>query len=210
MKTRLTLLVCLCLAASAAIAEDAAKSKGKAKAAGMDPAAMQEAMMKAASPGAQHEWLGKMVGDWDLTVHFQMDPSQPMQQAKSTSTIASVMDGRFIQEQTSGDMMGMPFKGMGFTGYDNVTKKYVSIWLDNMTTGIMKSEGTADAGGKVLTFHTSMADPMTGKMAKYRMVTTVQDDNHHTYEMFGPSPQGGKEMLNMKIEYVRKNASASN
>ena len=32
-------------------------------------------------------------------------------------------------------MMGMPFEGIGRTGYDNVTGKYWSTWIDNMSTG---------------------------------------------------------------------------
>jgi len=203
MKTRLAMLcACLCLAASFAIAADAPKAKA-GKGAAMDPAAMQEMMMKAAAPGPQHQWLQKMVGNWDLTVHYQMDPSQPMAEAKSTSVITSLMDGRYIQEESTGEMMGQPFHGMGLTGYDNLTKKFVSTWVDNMGTGIMKSEGTADAAGKVITFTGSMADPITGKMMKYRAVTTVADDDHHTFEMYNPSPQG-KEMMTMKIEYARK------
>lgn len=209
MKTRvLASFLCLCLAASVAMAEDASKTKAKKGA--MDPAAMQEAMMKLGAPGSQHEWLGKMVGDWDLTVRFQMDPSQPMQEAKSTSTISALMGGRYIREETAGDMMGMPFQGMGIYGYDNATKKFVSIWIDNMGTGIMKAEGNMDAAGKVLTLHTSVLDPMTGKMAKYRMVRTITDNDHQVYEMYTPPPGGGKEVMNMKIDYVRKGAAASN
>ena len=69
MKTRLALLcACLCLAASLANAADAPKAKSS-KGAAMDPAAMQEMMMKAAAPGPQHQWLQKLVGNWDLTVH---------------------------------------------------------------------------------------------------------------------------------------------
>ena len=132
-----------------------------------------------------------------------MDPSQPMAEAKSTSVITSLMDGRYIQEESTGEMMGMPFHGLGVTGYDNVTKKFVSTWMDNMGTGIMMSEGTADAAGKVITFTGSMADPMTGKLKKYRMVTTVADDDHHVFEMYIKDP-AGKEYKSMEITYERK------
>ena len=199
MKTRLTLLcLCLCLAATPTLAD---KPAGKGKGA-MDPAAMQEMMAKAAAPGLQHEWLKKMVGSWDCTVKVSMDPSQPMQESKSTSVITSIMDGRYIQEDATGEMQGNPFHGMGITGYDNVLKKFVSTWVDNAGTGIMRSEGMTDAAGKVLTFTGAMIDPATGKMMKYRMVSTVVDDDHHTFEMF--NTQNGKEMKMMQIDYARK------
>jgi len=37
--------------------------------------------------------------------------------------------------------MGMPFEGMGLDGYDNASKEYISIWIDNMGTGIMYMKG---------------------------------------------------------------------
>jgi hypothetical protein len=166
--------------------------------------AMMEKMTKAATPGPQHEMLKKLAGEWNAKVKFQMDPSQPWQESQSTSTVTVLMDGRYCQELVSGQMMGAPFSGMGVTGYDNVLGKYVSTWIDNMGTGIMTSQGTADASGKVITFIATMSDPVTGKPTKERMVTTIVDDDHHTMEMFGVPPGGKKEMKTMTIEYTRK------
>jgi hypothetical protein len=166
--------------------------------------ALMEKMTKAATPGPQHELLKKLAGEWDAKVKFQMDPSQPMQESQSSSTVKMLMDGRYCQEVASGQMMGAPFSGMGVTGYDNVLGKYVSTWIDNMGTGIMASQGTVDASGKVITWASTMSDPATGKPSKARMVTTIADDDHHTLEMFAVPPGGKKEMKTMTIEYTRK------
>jgi len=166
--------------------------------------AMMEKMTKAATPGAQHDMMKKWAGEWNAKVKFQTDPSQPWQESQSTSTITMLMDGRYCQEVVSGQMMGAPFNGMGITGYDNVIGKYVSTWIDNMGTGIMTSQGTADASGKVITFVGTTSDPVTGKPSKMRMVTTIADDDHHTLDMYGIPPGGKKEMKTMTIEYTRK------
>jgi hypothetical protein len=166
--------------------------------------AMMEKMAKAATPGPQHEMLKKLAGDWSLKVKWQMDPSQPVQESQSSSTVTTLMDGRYSQEVSNGQMMGEAFSGMGITGYDNVLGKYVSIWVDNMGTGIMTSQGTLDASGKVITWAGTMSDPMTGKPGKARMVTTFADNDHHTFEMFAVPPGGKKEMKMMTIEYSRK------
>jgi len=166
--------------------------------------AMMEKMTRAATPGPQHEMLKKMAGEWNAKVTSQMDPSQPPAVEQSTSTLTMLMDGRYCQEVTSGNMMGQPFSGMGLTGYDNVLGKYVSTWIDNMGTGIMTSFGTADASGKVITWIGTMSDPVTGKPSKARMVTTITDDDHHTFEMYGTPPGGKKEMKMLTIEYSRK------
>jgi len=204
MKTRL--LVCAALLAATsglALAEETAKAKGAAAKQPMDPKAMEEMMMKLAMPGPNHERLKKLVGEWNLTVKWTPDPSQPMSETKSTSTVTSLMDGRYFQELSEGDMGGQPFRGMGVTGYDNILKKYVSTWIDNMGTGIMTSQGTADASGNVLNWMGESSDPMTGKTAKYRMVTRFADDDHHTFEMYSKTPDG-KEFKSMVISYERK------
>ena len=59
------------------------------------------------------------------------------------------LGGRFLEERVQSSFMGQPFSGIGYTGYDNVKKKYVSTWMDNMGTMIMVMEGTPDPAGKV-------------------------------------------------------------
>ena len=198
MNARIALVAAALLVSTAALGADASPP--------MSPAqqAMMDKMMKAATPGAPHSMLVKMAGEWACTVKYQMDPSQPWQESQSAATITGLMDGRYIQEVDSGQMNGMPFNGMGLYGYDNVSGKYVSSWIDNMGTGIMTSVGTADASGKVINWIGTMNDPVTGKPAKARMVTTVTDDDHHTFEMFGVPPGGKKEMKMMTIDYARK------
>ncbi len=212
MKMRLVVCGALLVAlTSLAFAQEATKSK-TAGAAGakssaapqkMDPQAMEAMMEKMAAPGPNHERLKKMAGEWNLTVKWTMDPSQPMQETKSTSTVTTLMDGRYCQEQSAGEMMGKPFQGMGLTGYDNVLKKYVGVWIDNMGTGIMSSQGTPDASGNVINWTGESSDPATGKMSRSRGVTRWLDDNHHVFEMYMKGPDG-KEFKTMEITYERK------
>jgi len=187
------------LAPLTALAADAPPAKMSA-----DQQAMMEKMVKAATPGPQHAMLKALEGTWTATIKSQMDPAAPMQTETGTSVVTTLMDGRYSQEQVSSTMMGAPFSGMGITGYDNVIGKFVSIWIDNMGTGVMRSEGTADASGKVITWSATMSDPVTGKPTRERMVTTIMDNDHHTLEMYGTPPGGKKEMKMMTIEYARK------
>jgi hypothetical protein len=192
------------LAATALFATVPAFAADSPPAMSAEQQAMMEKMTKAATPGPQHEMLKKMAGEWSSKVKFQMDPSQPWQESPSTSTISVLMDGRYCQEVVSGQMMGAPFNGVGITGYDNVLGKYVSTWIDNMGTGIMTSQGTADASGKVITLIGTVSDPVTGKPSKVRLVTTIVDDDHHTFDYYSVPPGGKKEMKTMIIADTRK------
>jgi hypothetical protein len=169
----------------------------------MDPKAMQEMMAKAAAPGPFHARLKEMAGTWNVTTKTTMDPSAPPQVSKGVSVVKTLMGGRYSQETSTATMMGMPFQGLGLTGYDNTLKKYVSVWADNFGTGLMMSEGTPDESGDVINWTAQTPEPMTGKMQAFRMVTRFLGKDSRTYEMFGPGPDG-KEHKMMELLYTRK------
>jgi hypothetical protein len=99
-------------------------------------------------------------------------------------------------------MMGNPFTGIGVTGYDNHTQKYVSTWIDSMGTAIPFFEGTGSADGKTITQEACYEDPIKGPM-KWGSVTRIVDDNTHVFEMYG-TDKSGKEEKMMEITYTRK------
>lgn len=189
------------LVSAAALGADKAKKAGKAGP--PDEKAMMEAMAKAGTPGEAHKKLEPMVGTFDVKAKMWMDPSKPAEESTGKTESKWVLGNRFVQENFEGTMMGQPFSGMGYWGYDNITKKYTGTWMDSMGTAMMNSTGTMDASGKVLTYTSMMNDPMTGKLCKITEKVTVTDNDHHMMEMWGPDPTG-KNYKMMEITYVRK------
>ena len=112
------------------------------------------------------------------------------------------MDGRFVQHTVEGMAMGQPFEGLGIIGYDNATKEYNSLWIDNMGTGFMKGIGQYDAASKSFREKGQFTCPFRGKTA-FKGVTTIKNDNTYTYEMYSRGFDGN-EFRNMEITYVRK------
>jgi hypothetical protein len=165
--------------------------------------AEMEAMMKAATPGDAHKKLGAMAGTFNAEVKMWMQPGAPPAGGAGVAENSWALDGRFLEQHFTGNFMGMPFTGMGFTGYDNIKKKYVGTWMDTKTTSMMISTGTANADGKSYTFTSTMDDPMTGKSSPVKEVVTVVDNDHHTLEMWGAGPDG-KMFKTMEIAYTRK------
>jgi hypothetical protein len=99
-------------------------------------------------------------------------------------------------------MMGAQFTGIGVTGYDNNTQKYVGTWMDSMSTGIFFFEGTADAQSRTITQYARYADPIKGPV-RWRSVTKIVDDNTHLFEMY-ITDKSDKEEKMMEITYTRK------
>ncbi|MCK7591166.1 DUF1579 domain-containing protein [Subsaxibacter sp. CAU 1640] len=157
-----------------------------------------EASMK---PGEQHKWLASMDGYWNAKVKMWMDPSQPATESDATTKNEMIMNGLYQRSSHTGDMMGMPFHGESITGYDNVNKKFVATWIDNMGSGIMYMEGTYNDAAKTLTLTGNMTDPMTGKDMKVKEKLTVKSPDTHIFEMY--MVQGDQEMKTMEIVYTR-------
>ncbi|HEV7241215.1 MAG TPA: DUF1579 domain-containing protein [Thermoanaerobaculia bacterium] len=193
MKVKLSLAVALLLVCTSAFAQEQ-------KPPAMDPA-MMEAMMKAGTPGDAHKNLNALVGSWNTKVTMWMVPGADPMTMDGTSETRWVMGGRYLEERFAGNFMGMPFEGLGYSGYDNVKKQYWGTWMDNMSTGMMMSTGTYD--GKAWTFKGTMADPMTGKDSTIDQKVTFADADHHMMEMWGPAPDG-KIYKSMEITYSRK------
>lgn len=189
----------LALATVPAMAQDKPKETAPP---GMDPAAM-EAMMKAGSPGENHKHIARYAGDWTFTNKMWMDPSQPPEESSGTMRGETILGGRYVQATWKGTIMGMPFEGRGTHGYDNLSRQYVSTWIDNMATGIMYSTGTCDAAGKRCEDKGDMMDPMTGQKSYMRSVTTWTSDKSFTMEMYGPGPSG-QEVKMMEFVVTKK------
>jgi hypothetical protein len=173
-------------------------------------AEMMANMMALAQPGDAHKELSSMAGKWSYTVKWWMNPQSPPMESRGTTESKLIMGGRYLISNhkgkmempgAGGGMTNMVFEGMAIEGYDNVKKKYVSSWIDNMGTGIENSEGTYDAATKTLTYMGSY-EAMPGMVTKMKQVTKCIDNDHHTMEMF--EIQGGKEVKTMEISYSRK------
>lgn len=170
----------------------------------MTPEQMKEMQvyMQAATPGPMHKKLQESVGTWKGTVQMWHEANTPPQSSECTTMVGSIMDGRFIHGEVKGNMMGMPFNGAFLNGYDNVSKKFQMVWVDNFGTGMMMGTGDLSADGKVLTWTMKFNDPATQKEMTMREVDTFTGPDTMKLEMYGPG-KDGKEFKMMEINYTR-------
>lgn len=169
----------------------------------VDSATAMQNWMAYATPGDVHKMLAGREGKWTTETQSWMAEGAPPQTSKGEAEFKMVMGGRYLQSMYKGDMMGMPFEGMGMTAYDNSKKKIIESWVDNMGTGLMVLEGTYDAATKTQETKGKMVDPSNNSECMTRNVVTFTDDTHMTMEMY-MTPQGGKEMKSMEIKYTKK------
>jgi hypothetical protein len=191
--------------ASTLLSTSATAQEGNAGA--PDQAAQMAEMMalydKYTSPSEMHEALGAFVGDWDVEIEMPGMPGA----AKTTgkATVEWAFGGRLIHETTSGEMMGQPFTGVGYMGYDNFKHKYTSSWFGDQATATYHSEGLRTPDGKTYYFFGLMDEYLTGEHDKtVKYVRRWIDDDTWVYEVHDPyiAAMGGDTLV-IRMQYTR-------
>lgn len=152
------------------------------------------------TPGDPHAMLAEQTGKFTATVKSYEDPSGEPQVSESTVVRTMELGGRVLREEWSGTVMGMPFTGIGRTGYDNVTDRYWSTWTDNISTGLFVAYGEQLDDGR-LEFIGEMPDPMSGGMVPTRSVARY-GDGIETMDMYRRI--GDDDVLVMRFELRRR------
>ena len=171
----------------------------------LDSATMTKNRMAYSTPGDMHKMIKSWDGSWTGEVTSWYAPGTPPQKSKSTAVNKTIMGGRYQVSNFTGKMMGMPFEGMGTLAYDNAKKVFISTWIDNMGTGLMKMEGPWDEATKSMILTGRCVDPGsgTGKEMTLREVFKVIDDKTQMMTMYGPGPDGNEYKM-MEIKMTKK------
>lgn len=182
---------------SAAVLERAKDKSGSGKA-DAEKQEMQKKMAAAGTPGPAHKALGAFVGNWKSEVKTWCEPGGAPQVSKATSKAKWTLNGHFVEEEFHGEMMGKPFQGLMLIGYDNTKQKFNSVWMSDMQTSMLTSEGKGEQDNKVITLEGKTDCPVTGqKDVPMKLVFRVLSPDKHVLEMFNDGARS------MEITYTR-------
>jgi len=169
---------------------------------GMPSGDEMKAWMEYMTPGEMHKMLANDVGEWHTKIKMWMAPGTEPMISEGTSVNEMILGGRYLKSTHNAITMGMPMEGISITAFDNAKKEFISIWMDNMGTGIMIASGPYDEATNTITLLGTMVDPMTGKDIPVKEVIKPIDENNQVFEMY--MEHEGKEFKTMEIEYKRK------
>lgn len=155
------------------------------------------------TPSEAHKNLAKYNGEWKAEVTMWMAENQPPIKSTGTTVNEMIMGDRYQSSSFNAIMMGQPFEGKSITSFDNATKKYQSIWIDNMGTGMMVLEGTMEEGSNIIKMSGEMVDPMSGEPLPVRQELVLVNDNKQIFKMYMTHFE--KEFQSMEIIYTRAN-----
>lgn len=179
--------------------EQAKNQEGK-----MDMQAMMVVYKKLGEPGVPHQLLAGLTGTWTVSNRVWMEPGSPPVEGSGTCEQKMILGGRYLlQEYTFVDeMAGETVTAFNLVAFDNHTSRYVSTWIDSMSTAIYYFEGTGSADGKIISQECSYDDPVKGSCI-WRSVATIKDDDTLEYETY-LTPVGGREEKMSMMTLTRK------
>jgi hypothetical protein len=183
--------------AMAAMAGTAAAQEEKAPSAPPPP----DLGFELPKPGPEQEILTRELGVWDATVEMWMQPGGSPEVTRGVET-NTLVGGLWRVQDFKGEMLGRPYHGQSFLGYDSLKQKYVGTWIDSMAPGLSLTEGTYDAATKTLTQRIEGPCP-AGIVMKFRSTTEYKDDGTRVTTMYSPEGQG-EEFVMMRISYTRR------
>lgn len=157
---------------------------------------MMAAWEKLGTPNEHHERLGYTIGEWDVHSSFNMPDGSTMESG-GHMTSEWVFGGRFVKTDFHLDnMMGQPFDGVAYVGYDNETEEYTSVWMDSMSTKTFLHTGWFDGDRFITKGKGAMGSEM-------KIVSTKVDENtiiDTFYERWG----GGEWTESGTSRYTRR------
>jgi hypothetical protein len=168
-----------------------------------DQQEMMKKMEAAGTPGPGHKALDAFVGNWKAEVKCWHEPGGSPQVSQGTAQAKWTLNGRFLEEDFQGEMMGKPFRGRSLIGYDNTKQTFNTVWVSDMGTSMFVSEGKGENGNKVITLEGKANCPATGqKDVPMKSVFRVLSPDKHVFEMFDGSK--GQNAKVMEITYTRQ------
>lgn len=168
---------------------------------GMNQDEQMKVWMEYMTPGPMHEMMAKNVGEWKMVSKMWMDPNAEPQVSEGTVNGEMILGGRYLKMVAKFPVMGMQAEGWMLEAYDNGKKEFISIWIDNMGTGVSMSTGKYDEATKSIKYIGTMYDPMSGQDTQYTSLMKFINDNEMVFEMYYDFE--GKEFKMMEITYTR-------
>lgn len=171
----------------------------------LDKTRDREKPTRTAEPGGEHRNFEALVGAWEINGQCWETPNKP-DSVTGTCNSEWVLGNRFVKSHVRGSKAGKNFEGMGVCGYDSGQRKYVSSWIEDMSTAIMTETGSYDSSTRTFTF-TSEAKDENGQTVRCRRTVKVNSNDEHVMTAY-KADSSGQETKMAEMTFRRTAAKA--
>lgn len=137
--------------------------------------------MQLPEPTPEHQWLLKLVGDWEFASECSMGPDQPPMKSTGKQTTRALGSLWTLGEMEGGTPDGGSMDSLFTLGFDPAKGRFVGTFVSSCMTHQWPYDGQLDADHKILTLDSegpSFAGD--GSMAKYQDIIEVVDNDRYT------------------------------
>jgi hypothetical protein len=147
----------------------------------METTTAQQPSIMPAERTKEHEWLDRLVGEWQYETTHALEPGGPELTFRGTETVRS-LDGIWIVGEGRGPAPdGSDSTSILTLGFDPVRRRYVGTWIGSMMNYLWVYDGELDESGRVLSLHAAGPDFQSpGKVREYKDVVELVDENTRT------------------------------
>ena len=129
------------------------------------------------------------------------DPNGEPEVSKSKATFKMTLGGLILEQHDEGSMMGHKFTGRGFNAFNKATGKYEAIWMDSMSSGIMKMVGEKKDG--VIEYKGHFFGPGGAKIECRYEMSKINEDKH-LFVMYMDMGMGMNKSMEMTYNRAKK------
>jgi hypothetical protein len=194
---------CRFAAATAVVLGLAVSAGGQEKAKSAKDAVIAADLERAMTPGEGQKKLAFLVGTFDVRFRTWANPNDPPSEDAGVMIGNIVLGGRYAQIMLAGTVAGEPYSGIGYAGFDNTTKKYMTTFMDSASTGMEWYTGGFDPSGMKATLKGTVANPVSGKPSPQELRLTLDAAGNHVMELWGYG-LGVKMFKMMELAYTRR------
>ncbi len=131
--------------------------------------------MQLPEPLAQHLWLQKLVGEWNVESEYSMGPDQPTSKSTGREVVRSLGELWTIGEGTGACDSIMTL------GYDPQKERFVGTFIASVMTHLWPYDGQLGSTGKILTLNSEGPSfSGDGSMAKFQDIIEFITDDYRT------------------------------
>ncbi len=155
-------------------------------------------------PTKEHQWLGRLVGDWTWSHDVPATGDTRVTHLVGTETYRAVGPLWVLGEAVGPTPDGGASVSLMTLGWDPTKSRFVGTWIGSSMPYLWVYDGELDASGRMLSLY-SDGPAMDGSTAlvPYRDVIEFIDDNTRTLTG-STKAEGGTWKVFMTVEYRRR------
>lgn len=160
-----------------------------------EPRSLEEQVRElsaASRPGAMHQRLDALVGDWIVRLCEVAVDQGERELARGDARIEWVHERRFLAWRASLEIAGST---SGFLGYDQRSKQYQLLMISSLSSGMGVASGTGDLDDPGISFSQEILDAGTGARLRMTSILRSLGPDHFVLDAMGVDERGTERVV---------------